>query len=343
MLLWLALFAAGPSPLWESVVHPHRARCAQLVDEGRRALGRNSPELALKSFAEASRLCPDEPEAFALGGATLVDTGDYPAARTALERARALDGDEGGDAQLAFHLGFVRALGGDFDGSLTEYRRSLQLGGLGLADNWLLYYDLGDTLMALGRLAEATDAYRRSSRAAPLKAITHLALAIAYDRDGEVERSRVELSIALSQDPLLYALQSDQFIFVPAAERHYYLALGFLQRGLRSRGRWELRQFLAQLPDGPYSARARERLAQAEAALPPGTLEIHRILDAQVTTLEICVQRSPRWKGPLTLHRGSGRLRIFGHNDPCTESWLDRVAALLPPDDFDVDLEVTQP
>jgi Flp pilus assembly protein TadD len=333
--LLVVLFAAGPSALWDDVAHPNRARCLASLDEGRRHHARNQPELAARAFHEATRLCPDEPEGFALLGAELVEAGDFPAARAPLERARNLYGDEGGDPALAFHLGFTRALAGDLDGSLLEYRRALQLGGLGLADNWLLHYDMGDTLMALGRLAEATESYRRAVRASPLKAITHLALAVAFDRDQQLEAAKRELGVALSQDPLLYAVQSDQFIFVPAADRHYYLALGFLARGLKSRGRWELRQFLQALPDGPYSARARERLAQAESA----PAEIHRILDGQVTELEPCVQRS--WKGPLMLQRQAGHLRVVSHSEACIERWLDRIAALLPGDDFLVDLEVT--
>jgi tetratricopeptide (TPR) repeat protein len=337
----LVAIAAGPSALWDDALHPNRARCAQLLEEGRHALAQNLPQWKL--FDEATKLCPDQPDGFALLGAALIELGDFAPARVALERARVLSGEEGGDAALAFHLGFVRALGGDLAGSLGEYRRALQLGGLGVADNWLLFYDLGDTLMALGRLGEATEAYRRAARAAPLKAITHLALAVAYDRDGLGERSRSELGIALSQDPLLYALSSDQFIFVPAADRHYYLALGFFGRGLRARARAELRQFLAADVEGPYSARARERLAQAEAALPPATLELHRILDGHVADLERCIPRS--WHGPLWLHRGSGRLRVVGHSEVCIERWLSEIEPLLPGNyfdgDFDLDLEVT--
>jgi tetratricopeptide (TPR) repeat protein len=331
----LVAIAAGPSALWDDVTHPNHARCAQLVEEGRHALAQNVPQWKL--FEEATQLCPDQPDGFALLGAALIELGDYATARAALERARVLQGEEGGDAALAFHLGFARALGGELAGSLTEYRRALQLGGLGSTDNWLLFYDLGDTLMALGRLGEATEAYRRAVRASPLKAITHLALAVAYDRDGLVGRSRTELGVALSQDPLLYALSSDQFIFVPPADRHYYLALGLFARGLRARARDELRQYLAAEPDGPYTARARERLVQAEAVLPPATLALHRILDGHVAELERCVTRS--WL-PLWLHRGSGRLRVVGHSEACVEHWLAEIAALLPRDDFDGDFDL---
>jgi tetratricopeptide (TPR) repeat protein len=333
----VVLFAAGPSSLWEDVLHPNRARCHQLVEEGRRLVDRNATAEALRALVEAARLCPDEPEAAVMLGDTLIKSGDFAAARAPLERARLLLGDEGGEPLLAYDLGFCRALSGDLDGSLVEYRRAVLLGGLGLADNWYLYYNLGDTLMALGRLAEATDAYRRAVRASPLKPIIHLALAVAYDRDQQLERAQKELGIALSQDPLLYAVQSDQFIFVPDGDRHYYLALGFFARGLRSRGRYELRQFLRELPDGPFSPRARERLTQAEAASPP--LELRRILDGQVTDLEPCIQRG--WKGPLVLQRAGGRLQIAGHGEACLERWLDRMSPILPAEDFAVDLEVT--
>jgi tetratricopeptide (TPR) repeat protein len=233
----------------------------------------------------------------------------------------------------------MRAIAGDLDGSLVEYRHALSLGGLGVTESWRLHFNLGDTLMALGRLGEAIDAYRRAVGASRVKPITHLALAVAYDRNQEVVNAQRELGIALSQDPPLYVALSDENIFVPAADRHYYLALGFFARGLKSRARWELRQFLHELPDGPYSARARDRLAQAEAASPP--LELRRVLDAQVTELEPCVQRG--WKGPLMLQRAAGHLQIPGHSEACLERWLDRVAPLLPSEDFLIDLQVTPP
>jgi tetratricopeptide (TPR) repeat protein len=333
----LVLFAAGPSSLWEDVLHPNWARCHELCERGRRLKDSSAQPDALRLFSEATRLCPDDAEPFALLGEALIDAGDFPAAGPPLERARVLLGDEGGEAELAFHLAFTRALAGELDGSLVEYRRALALGGLGLSNNWLLYYNLGDTLMALGRLAEATDAYRRAVRASPLKPITHVALAVAYDRDQQVERAKSEIGIALSQDPSLNTVQSDQYIFVPAADRHYYLALGFSTRGLRSRARYELRQFLRELPDGPFSARARERLAQAEAASPP--LELRRTLDGQVTEVEPCIQKG--WKGPLMLSRAAGRLQVLGHSEACIERWLDRISPLLPAEDFAIDLEVT--
>jgi hypothetical protein len=55
-------------------------------------------------------------------------------------------------------------------------------------------------------------------------------------------------------------LTSGRYLFVPAWEQHYYLALCALRRGRLPEARRELETFLAASPDGPYAARARAHL-----------------------------------------------------------------------------------
>jgi tetratricopeptide (TPR) repeat protein len=245
-----------------------------------------------------------------LGGAWIA-AGDFASARLALERARVLYGDDGGNAWLAFHLGFVRAVALELEDSVVEYRRAIERGGIGPVENWRLFYDLGDDYMALGRLAEAIAAYRQAVKAAPQEPMAHLALAVALDRDGQVSRSRSEATTALSLDPQLKRAQSERFVFIPPAEIHYYLAIGHLQRARHAHARHRLRAFVAELPDGPYAGRAREQLsriettldqreltastgvepAKAAAALAPGLPSLERCLGAGVTSVRIARER----------------------------------------------------
>jgi len=253
-----------PSPLWDELVHPSRARCARVIDDAHRLIeSRTSQgrEAAVRALSAAAPGCPASPALHALLGRELVVAGDFAAARSALERARALipDGADH-DAQLAFQLGFVRAMTGDLAGSLVEYRRAETLGGLG-DEQWLLEYDLGDDLMALGRLEEAIDRYRRSVRLAPShETMPRLALAVALERDDQLDRARAELDLALARDAGLRSLASGRFHFLPPGDEHYYRFLALRARGQLLPARRELEAFLIAIPDGPYSARARAHL-----------------------------------------------------------------------------------
>ncbi|MFI5289745.1 MAG: tetratricopeptide repeat protein [Polyangia bacterium] len=258
------------SPLWDDVLFPNQLRCARLLDEARDlARGSDPTHRALAPLTKAERLCPKSFEAAARLGAALFDAGQLPAARRALERARALaPAGEDGDPRLAFRLGFVRATEGDFAGSLAEYRRALAAGHLtsdDRQDRWLIKYDLGDSLMALGRLTEAIAAYRQARAAAPAEPMIHFALAVALDRNEEREAARAELAIYLRLDPEQRAFAGPDYVFVPAADVHYYRALLALGSGRLTGARAELTAFVAALPQGPYVARAREHLAE----LPP--------------------------------------------------------------------------
>ena len=258
--------AQPPSPLWDDVARPNRLRCAQLVDEARKKRTERDVRRSLEPLGEAARLCPTSLEVFVLLGQLRVELGLHEEARAALERARVIEDARPceracppRDPHLAFELGFVRALAGDLQGSLIEYHRSVDAGGLG-TDQWLLAYDLGDTLMALGRLSEAVDAYRRAVKAAPHEAIARFALAVALDRESDREAALVELDAALAIDPRLWCLTSGRYLFVPPSDQHYYLALCALRRGRLEDARRELEAFLGDGPDGPYAARARAHL-----------------------------------------------------------------------------------
>jgi tetratricopeptide (TPR) repeat protein len=266
LLCVLPARAAGPSPLWEDVAHPNRPRCDAIVaDVQKRLAERAADHAALEQIlAGGSQRCPDHLALHALYGGLLVGDREFAAARAPLERARHLEDEGEGriapDPRLAFQLGLVRAVAGEIEGSLAEYRRAADLGGIG-RDQWLLLYDLGDTFHALGRLAEAIDAYRRAIHLNGRRAVVHYALAVALDRDGQLAESAGALKDALALDPHLDELTSPDYFFLPAADRSYYLALSFRAQGRIPEARKEIEQFLHEAADSPYAARAREVLA----------------------------------------------------------------------------------
>jgi tetratricopeptide (TPR) repeat protein len=350
LVLFGAPAAAQVSPLWDDVVHPGRLRCRALVDQARPKLAVVAQrEAALAALEEAARRCPrtfdGAGEALELLGEVWVAGGELGRARAALEQARRLADLAGadGDASLAFHLGLVRAAAGDLEGSLGEYRRALALGGLRGGDQWLLHYDLGDDYMALGRLDEAIECYRRAARAAANEPMVHLALAVALDRDGQLDEARAQLAIVLTIDPQLRQLKHERYIFIPPADEHYYRALAELGRGRLAEVRAALRAFLAALPDGPYRARARALAERADAVdareltVTPGgdAPRIAAALTPLVAELERCLEPGA---APVSvrLHRAGSALTVDGAGAParCLEAALARVRLPAQPADL---------
>jgi tetratricopeptide (TPR) repeat protein len=259
--------AAGPSALWDDVAHPDRPACDARVKAARAKLPDHAdpaqPEIAaaFALAAEAARRCPDHLGAQSLlGHAIIALKNDFAGALAPLERARKLedaDPRRTPEAQLAFDLGLARAVAGDLLGSVEEYHRAEAI-GLSAAMMPTLYYDLGDSLHALGRVGEAIVAYRRAVKLAPREAIHHWALAVALDRDGQLSASRAELEAALVLDPGLLAQRSERYFFLPPADQWYYLAIAYRAQGHLAEARQAVANFLHDLPDGPYAARARE-------------------------------------------------------------------------------------
>lgn len=295
-----------PQSLWDDVAHPNRRACASLVQEGARFTQAGQPSAASRALRKASGLCPDDREAAQALGESLLGEHDFAGGRRALEHARLLaDGgakaDPLRDVWLAFYLGFAREVTGDLEGAIVEHRRVEALGGLPPANRYLVHYNLGDELMAVGRLEEAIDEYRRAVALASDRSMPRLALAVALDRHGELDKSRVELRTVLSLDPQLRRVFGDEYVFVPEADSHYYLALGMLARGQTAEARQQLRSFLAALPEGNYRAQAAERLATAERSVDARELDVSdaavdsravaRSLAPLVAELESCLPR----------------------------------------------------
>ncbi len=295
--------AAPPSP-WDEVAHPNRRRCTQLVEDAAKLAEQHQSKPAVDTARTAVRLCPADRLVLQSAGEVLLGAHEYGEARQRLERARSLaDGAPASrerELSLAFVLGFAREVTGDLDGAIEEHRRLEAMGGLPAPNQYLVHYDLGDELMATGRLTEAIDEYRRAMLLAPpTKPVVRLALAVALDRDEQIDEARAEIIAVLAFDPELRSLASDEYVFVPPADVYYYRALAAYERGSVAESRFQLRTFLSELPSSPYAARARQRLADAEhrvdvreveGGLPVGDRQaVARALGPLVGDLEACL------------------------------------------------------
>jgi len=296
-----AVAAASP---WEEVAHPNRRRCAQLAEEASKLADSHQWKLATQAARTAVALCPSDRAVLVAAGEALLAAHEFSEGRQRLERAHALpDGTPAPrdrERSLAFLLGFAREVTGDLDGAIEEHRRLEAMGGLPAPKQYLVHYNLGDELMAAGRLGEALDEYRRAvALAPPTKPVVRLALAVALDRNEQTDQARNELAAVLAFDPDLRSLSADDYVFVPREDVYYYRALALYERGATAEARVNLRTFLAEVPSSPYLARARERLAEAEERVDPRELEavapgldrpaLARLLGPVVASLESCL------------------------------------------------------
>jgi len=332
---------AHASP-WEEVARPNRRRCTQLADEATKLAEAHQWKTAVQSARAAVALCPSDRAILATAGEALLAAHELTEGRVRLERARALADDapttRERELSLAFLLGFAREVTGDLDGAIEEHRRLEAMGGLPPPNQYLVHYNLGDELMATGRLGEALDEYHRAvALAPPTKPVVRLALAVALDRNEQIDQARIELAGVLAFDPELRSLAGEDYVFVPREDVYYYRAIALYERGAVAEARLNLRTFFGELPSSPYSARARARLAEAEQRVDPRELELAgsagdrqtlaHALGPVVGALEACLP--PPKVVRVRLQAASGRLRAEPPQPAaeCLDQALSRIDA----------------
>ncbi len=195
-----------------------------------------------------------------------------------LKRARVLDVNGIEAQRIASELGIVLSRVGAYADALAEYDRALTLieserrpnilddGG----DKAVLYGNSAETLMALGRLGEAIDRYRLAEAAAsPPDEEWQLAewgLAVALDRDEQVEKARAAVARALELNPNMSRLSQEGVFFEPAGDKFYYEALGHEVAGDRKEAAQAWRDYLAAQPTTRWARRARAHLEALKKA-----------------------------------------------------------------------------
>jgi len=226
-------------------------------------------------------------------------------ALAALATARTVD-THGLDARrIPFEEGIILSRLGRWDDALAAYDRALTrtlvdapalfpltvLDEMRRESDGRLHTNAAETLMAVGRLAEAIARYRLAEellpRSDPLeRKLALVGLAVALDRDGQGGAAEEAMGRVLDMDPLAAALHDDAVFFEPVGDLHYYVALAHetawrrwsapLDRE-RALAAW--RRYLAAQPTSRYAARARVRLDRlaAEAARPTAPVARARV------------------------------------------------------------------
>lgn len=208
---------------------------------------------------------------------------------TELRRARSDNRTGSWHFEIATQLGIVLSHLGRFAEAVGEYDRALAaLPGEPESAMFPLRHqqasmlsNSAEALMALGHLEAAILRYHRAEQIDTGEAVAlhALGLAVAYDRDGQITKSREALARSLAADPGLRLFQSDDVFFVPPGDRSYYEGVIAETLNQRDEALRAFRQFVTDLPKSPYAPRAREHLDALQKM--PGILA-SELLRAQV-------------------------------------------------------------
>jgi tetratricopeptide (TPR) repeat protein len=256
--------------VWERAKSPELRRYCNIIAGAASKLAGTTPAAtaALDAAREAELALPGHGASRALEGRALLTLGKVDEALTALREAKARD-DRALDDPLAL-LAWARALArtGHQPEASEAYRALLPRASAFSRTAWATVA-LEGGLVAMTRgaagLDDATAALRESLRESSeddVRDLAALALALALDRDGQIDQARALLSERLRGDPrrVIEAEGAKDVLAVAFAERHALAALALEHTdGPGARDAWEA--YLAATPLGPWSEHARAHLA----------------------------------------------------------------------------------
>ena len=219
------------------------------------------------------------------------DTRALGFAASELERARRLAPSGRFDREVPAELGDIESRLGRYAAAVEEYRRaidaqeSLARAARAERDGELsrLQGNAAESLMALGRLDEAIARYALAAKSQPTDArfpsLPYWGLAVALDRDNQIDKARAALREALSLDHHLEVFGEPSIYFMPTGDHFYYEGLAHEELGrpplaataapdrvpaadeLRTASA-AFRRFLEEQPASRWANRARAHLAE---------------------------------------------------------------------------------
>ena len=272
---------AGEAPFWVGAARVDEARAAALVAEAGRQGSRGRLEDAEALLARAVALQPADV-------AIVQALAELQASRGAERKAEATLEQllerlpAGAEPVLWLQLGALRARRGAYREAAAAYGMTAMEGRAsanGASPD--VYANLGEVLMADGRLAEAEARYRdaiavatsettgeRRPRSQDL-ALAYYGLAVALDRDKQPGAAREAMARALAQDPggavlKVAAMPNRDLFFVPDGDVYYYLGLAAETEGRSLDAAAAFREFLTRRPDSRWAAAATAHVHAAE-------------------------------------------------------------------------------
>jgi tetratricopeptide (TPR) repeat protein len=278
--------AASTAGFWERVAASPRVEADRLLTEAEGLLaaaaarrpapgtpGARAEALVRRALA----LVPDDFRGLAALAEVDERAGRADAALADLQRACARASNAGVAGTCWFRVGIERSRRGRFAEAVAAYEQRLAVGaGAGDAT---VHVNLGESLMALGRLDDADARYREALRLeAPVAVriedrhgllLATYGLAVVLDRAGEAVAAREMMARALSLDPRASQLEAARepggdVFFVPEGDVYYYLGLAFEVAERIDDAEAAFQEFGERLPNSPWLGRARAHIATLE-------------------------------------------------------------------------------
>lgn len=188
------------------------------------------------------------------------------------------------EGEIWADLGISYAKLGERGREIEAYGRALEHTSVDRGRS-LLLSNRAEALMALGQVSAAVDGYREAL--AELSQVELMAfgsttlwgLAVALDRNGDLEGALTHVTLARAYDPIDRRLREPTWFFSPAHDEHWYWALGHqtvarntadarVRLDALAQAKAEYDTYLARAPaDDRYRALGELRRARVDAAL----------------------------------------------------------------------------
>ncbi len=251
------------SEFWEQVLTANDEGINALIAHARVLWEAGSQEQRDAAIAELSKALASKPssiDALYWLGQFQFEDHKWAACADAFTKADAIDpsfnSHEGRvSSNMQDNLAACLLYAGNYEAAIEHYKRLLAL----RTDSVELNLRLGEALMAVGRLHEATDAFyiaqEQSSRFG-----ARIAYAVALDRAERIAESRTILEREVNRDAELSALRATDRVYAPREDEHYYLGLAYAAQNKSAPALYHFQRYLSLAPDSPWAARARDHL-----------------------------------------------------------------------------------
>jgi tetratricopeptide (TPR) repeat protein len=262
---------SGDDGFWLRILHPNHERFHALYARAQALADVGQSADAESVLQQAVLLEPDDAPARALLAHVQYKLSQFKdcAASFAQLDELAPTFDQGGRAPVDYHAARCAAQSGDFAMAIDRFQKVLAGKPAGLEDKIsLVHLRLGDAFEAVGQLEDALREYQTAVSSESNSALFHFELAVALDRDEEIERAHAEALTALRLDQQMNWLTQTSAVYLDPADRDYFL--GLAHEVGRAEGFYAahrlvalaaFRAYLASDPSTPWARRARDHLA----------------------------------------------------------------------------------
>ena len=206
----------------------------------------------------------------------------------------------GDEPEMHLAIGLCAAVIGEYTLAIEENSLLASHPNAKPVMTFLGFMNLGDSLMAVGDLDEAIDAYLEAYIRAPREPYVSFALAVACYRNDETKAAATAIQQALAMDPYLQTLtmapeqtpelEESGIIFVPEEDKLFFLAVALAANAETGAAHSYLGEYISRAPEGRYRSIAMEAFWDVEV--------FSQKLTGETTSLVLPITPSPRISAP---------------------------------------------